>query len=144
MIGGATTSRKHTAVKIEEKYTSSVIHVIDASRCVGIVSKLLNPDHKNELVKKTKNEYETIRETFYQNHQKLKLLPINEARNRKPNLVYNPVQPQKIEIQKIELISLYIEEPTDYQFWAGDINADTTLNDLDVVQLVDLILILNP
>ena len=39
---------------------------------------------------------------------------------------------------------LYIEEPTDYQFWAGDINADTTLNVLDVVQLVDLILSVNP
>ena len=73
---------------------------------MGIVSKLLNSDHKNELVKKTKNEYKTIRETFYQNQQELKLLSINEARNRKPKLVYNPVQPEKPEIQNIELISL--------------------------------------
>ena len=116
LIGGATTSRKHTAVKIEEKYSSSVIHVIDASRCVGIVSKLLNPDHKKELVHKTKKEYKTIRETFYQNQQKLKFLPINEARNRKPNLVYNPIQPQNPEIQKIESISL--NELKDYIDWS--------------------------
>ena len=72
---------------------------------MGIVSKLLNPDHKIELVNKTKKEYETIRETFHQNQQKLKLLPINEARNRKPNLFYNPVQPQNLDIKKIESIS---------------------------------------
>ena len=46
LIGGATTSKKHTAIKIEDKYQSSVFHVNDASRSVGVASKLLNPDQK--------------------------------------------------------------------------------------------------
>ena len=45
-IGGATTSRKHTAVKIEENYSGPTIHVIDASRAVGVVSKIMNKDEK--------------------------------------------------------------------------------------------------
>ena len=46
LIGGATTSKKHTAVKIEECYKSSVFHVQDASRCVGVASALLSPEKK--------------------------------------------------------------------------------------------------
>jgi 5-methyltetrahydrofolate--homocysteine methyltransferase len=116
LIGGATTSRKHTAVKIEEKYASSVIHVIDASRCVGVVSKLLNPEHKKELVSSTRKEYESIRKTFYQNQQKIKLLSIERARDRKIKLDYSPVQPQKPGIQKIESISL--NELKNYIDWS--------------------------
>ena len=106
LIGGATTSRKHTAVKIEEKYSASVLHVIDASRCVGVVSRLLNPNKKKELMDATKSEYETIRDTFYQNQLKVKQLSIRDARSRKPKLAYHPVRPQKIGIQIIESISL--------------------------------------
>ena len=46
LIGGATTSKKHTAVKIDEKYSGSVFHVTDASRSVSVVSQLLNPKLK--------------------------------------------------------------------------------------------------
>ena len=52
LIGGATTSKKHTAVKIDEKYPSNVFHVLDASRCVGVVSKLLKPKKKDCLFEK--------------------------------------------------------------------------------------------
>ena len=62
LIGGATTSVKHTAVKIEEKYPNSVFHVQDASRCVGFVAKLLKPSEKIELIEKTKNKYSSIKE----------------------------------------------------------------------------------
>ncbi len=116
LIGGATTSRKHTAVKIEEKYPAPVIHVIDASRCVGVVGKLLNPDHKKELVESIQEEYRSIRETFYQNQKKIKLLTVNAARDRKPKLDYKPVQPQKTGIQQIESIPL--NELKDYIDWS--------------------------
>ena len=53
LIGGATTSRAHTAVKIAQHYSQPVIHVLDASRSVGVVSALLNPEQKTAFVKKT-------------------------------------------------------------------------------------------
>ena len=62
MIGGATTSQKHTAVKIEENYSGPTIHVIDASRAVGVVSKLLNADEKDSFISDTKANFLKIRE----------------------------------------------------------------------------------
>ena len=92
LIGGATTSVKHTAVKIEEKYPHSVFHVQDASRCVGFVAKL-KPSEKIELIEDTKNKYNSIKESFYEN-QNINLLSIEDARLRKPVLEYDPVTPK--------------------------------------------------
>ncbi|MBL7766269.1 MAG: methionine synthase [Chitinophagaceae bacterium] len=64
LIGGATTSRMHTAVKIAEHYDQGVLHVLDASRSVSVVSDLLN-ENKDELLQKTKEEYQKLREDFY-------------------------------------------------------------------------------
>ena len=64
LIGGATTSVKHTAVKIEEKYPHSVFHVQDASRCVGFVAKLLKPSEKIELIEDTKKNTFVISKLF--------------------------------------------------------------------------------
>jgi len=64
MIGGATTSRLHTAVKIAPGYNSPVVHVLDASRSVGVVSSLINPDEsvKNKFSTDIKEEYKRLRE----------------------------------------------------------------------------------
>jgi 5-methyltetrahydrofolate--homocysteine methyltransferase len=62
MIGGATTSRAHTAVKIEEHYHGATIYVPDASRAVGVASSLLSPDTKDEFMSKTRAEYAQVRE----------------------------------------------------------------------------------
>jgi 5-methyltetrahydrofolate--homocysteine methyltransferase len=65
LIGGATTSRTHTAVKIEPAYPAgSTTYVVDASRAVGVVSGLLSPDEKARVVAETKTEYTRIREQF--------------------------------------------------------------------------------
>ena len=69
LIGGATTSKKHTAVKIEECYKSSVFHVQDASRCVGVASTLLNPEKKEEYIKAT-NERNQLFETLFMKAKK--------------------------------------------------------------------------
>ena len=106
LIGGATTSVKHTAVKIEEKYPHSVFHVQDASRCVGFVAKLLKPSEKIELIEDTKNKYSSIKESFYENQKNINLLSIEDARLRKPVLGYDPVVPKKLGSYKIEKISL--------------------------------------
>ena len=55
LIGGATTSKKHTAVKIEENYSGPTIHVIDASRAVGVVSKLINNETRENYVKEVQS-----------------------------------------------------------------------------------------
>ena len=61
LIGGATTSRAHTAVKIAQHYHESVVHVLDASRAVGVVSALLNPDAKVKFDATTRADYERLR-----------------------------------------------------------------------------------
>ena len=106
LIGGATTSVKHTAVKIEEKYPHSVFHVQDASRCVGFVAKLLKPSEKIELIEDTKNKYSSIKESFYENQKNINLLSIEDARLRKPVLEYDPFTPKKLGSFKIEKIPL--------------------------------------
>ncbi|MGD9899228.1 MAG: methionine synthase [Calditrichaceae bacterium] len=83
LIGGATTSKKHTAVKIDEAYNSAVMHVPDASKAVGVVSNLLS-DHQTEaFVQKIKTEYSSIRDTFRRQSSKTVLLPIGDARTNK-------------------------------------------------------------
>ena len=82
LIGGATTSRKHTAVKIEENYSGPTIHVIDASRAIGVVGKLMNENEKNTYVNSIKSDYDEIRNNI--NSKNIKSLSIEDARKRKP------------------------------------------------------------
>jgi 5-methyltetrahydrofolate--homocysteine methyltransferase len=78
LIGGATTSAKHTAVKIAPQYSQPTIHVLDASRAAGVVEKLLNPERRNELVRKNQVEQKQLVES-YQQRQQIKLVPYEEA-----------------------------------------------------------------
>jgi 5-methyltetrahydrofolate--homocysteine methyltransferase len=64
LIGGATTSRMHTAVKIEPEYAGGVVHVLDASRSVTVAGSLLNPDQKATFVEGIKTEYQQLRSDF--------------------------------------------------------------------------------
>ena len=61
LVGGATTSRAHTAVKIAPHYSQPVVHVLDASRAVGVTTSLLSDDHKSAFVTKHRAEYEALR-----------------------------------------------------------------------------------
>ena len=80
LIGGATTSKAHTAVKIEQHYVNdSTIYVPDASRSVSVVSTLLNEKNKPEYASKIRSEYEVIRERVANRSTKLKLLPYKKA-----------------------------------------------------------------
>ncbi len=64
LIGGATTSRMHTAVKIAPEYAEGVVHVLDASRSVTVAGSLLNKEQKEEFIKKTNEEYRKLKEDF--------------------------------------------------------------------------------
>ena len=78
LIGGATTSRMHTAVKIAPQYEHGVLHVLDASRSVTVVSSLLNKEQKTELLEKTQEEYQSLQQQFL-NKNKKSLIPYTEA-----------------------------------------------------------------
>lgn len=84
MIGGATTSRAHTAVKIEQHYQNDLaIYVTDASRSVGIASQLVNPTLKTLLTDKTRSEYHSIRERHANRHKRKPLLSYEKAVNNR-------------------------------------------------------------
>ena len=116
LIGGATTSKKHTAVKIEEKYPLNVFHVIDASRCVGVVAKLLKPSQRKLFVEETKKEYRSIRNVFFENQKNLNFLSLEEARLNKPQLDDNPSLPTKFGVHCFDPIPL--ESLIEYIDWA--------------------------
>lgn len=79
MIGGATTSKAHTALRIDPVYSGCVVHVLDASRSVGVASALLSDTQHDPFVKDTAEAYQKIRETRGGNKQS-QLLPIKQAR----------------------------------------------------------------
>lgn len=81
LIGGATTSQTHTAVKIAPQYQAPVIHVLDASKSVPVVSQLLNPDKKQQLLADTEQQYQVLRDRHLNKKQHKNLLSLDEARN---------------------------------------------------------------
>jgi 5-methyltetrahydrofolate--homocysteine methyltransferase len=95
LIGGATTSRAHTAVKIAPHYQASTVHVLDASRAVGVVNSLLNEELKSAFDKKTREDYERLRREHSARTQRKNLLTLEEARaNRTPIDWSNYVSPK--------------------------------------------------
>jgi 5-methyltetrahydrofolate--homocysteine methyltransferase len=84
LIGGATTSRIHTAVKIAPNYSNAVIHVLDASRSVPVVSKLLSKNGEREsFIKQMKDEYDKLREDHFKRKSEKNYISIEAARNNK-------------------------------------------------------------
>ncbi|MSO20923.1 MAG: methionine synthase [Acidobacteria bacterium] len=91
MIGGATTSRIHTAVKIAPAYSQTVIHVADASRAVGVVGNLKNPQLRATFAEEHRQGQEQDRQT-HRAPKTQKLLSLEEARKRKPNIDWKSCQ----------------------------------------------------
>ncbi len=81
LIGGATTSRKHTAVKIDEAYSGPVIHVLDASRASGVVTTLLSDEHRGQFLAENDAHFASDRERFKQ-RRGATLVSLDEARRR--------------------------------------------------------------
>jgi 5-methyltetrahydrofolate--homocysteine methyltransferase len=80
LIGGATTSRAHTAVKIEPRYGGPTVHVVDASRAVGVAGQLLNPATRDAFVAATREQYAGIRTERERRHEVDRLLTLAQAR----------------------------------------------------------------
>ncbi|HEV8433248.1 MAG TPA: vitamin B12 dependent-methionine synthase activation domain-containing protein, partial [Thermoanaerobaculia bacterium] len=94
LIGGATTSKLHTAVKIAPRYSEATVHVLDASRAVGVVSSLLSNEKRPELVRATSEEYARLREG--QKTREVAMLPFAEARRRRPSISFGKIEKPSI------------------------------------------------
>ena len=97
LIGGATTSRAHTAVKIAPHYGASTVHVLDASRAVGVVNSLLNEELKSAFDKKTREEYERLRQEHAAKTRKKNLLTLDQARENRTPIDWSSYVPPKPE-----------------------------------------------
>jgi len=105
MIGGATTSRAHTAVKIAPEYRETVVHVNDASRAVTVAGNLLNNATKTEYSKNLREEYDKLREGYLNRSRDKDFLSIEDARRNKLKLDWDnftPVTPKFTGVATIE------------------------------------------
>ena len=92
MVGGATTSRIHTAVKVDPHYSGPIIHVSDASRAVPAVEKLLNPNLKENFHKEQKAEFEKMRVAHAEAQKNEKLISLEAARANKVKIDWNSTE----------------------------------------------------
>ena len=118
LIGGATTSRKHTAVKIEENYSGPTVHVIDASRAVGVVSKLMNENEKSDFVAGVRDDFKQIRVTRAKKTA-IKTLSMEAARNRKFKVDWINYPVSIPNFQGVKVFEDYpLDELVDYIDWS--------------------------
>ena len=118
LIGGATSSRKHTAVKIEENYSGPTVHVIDASRAVGVVSKLMNEDEKPDFVAGVRDDFKQIRVTRAKKTA-ITTLPIEVARKRKFSVDWRKYKVPKPNLSGIKIFEDYpLDELVEYIDWS--------------------------
>jgi len=119
LIGGATTSKAHTAVKIEQHYhNDSTIYVPDASRSVSVVSTLLNDKNKPEYASKIRSEYDVIRERVANRSTKLKLLPYKKANANSLTLDWDDYKAAKPAFLGTKVFTDYsLEDLVDYIDW---------------------------
>jgi 5-methyltetrahydrofolate--homocysteine methyltransferase len=107
LIGGATTSRTHTAVKIAPEYDHGVLHVLDASRSVTAVSNLLNKEQKEAFLKQTQIEYSSLRDQFLNKQKHKASIPYEEAVVTKEYLDWKNYKPVKPETDGVKVFKNY-------------------------------------
>jgi 5-methyltetrahydrofolate--homocysteine methyltransferase len=121
LIGGATTSRAHTAVKVAQHYSEPVVHVLDASRAVPVASSLLSADQKPDFVKQLRDDYEKLRQQH--SGQQAKLLTLETARANAPKLKYDDLpKPERIGLNplpqpSLEEIAAFIDWTPFFHTW---------------------------
>jgi Methionine synthase I, cobalamin-binding domain len=117
LIGGATTSRQHTAVRIAPQYSQPVLHVLDASRVVGVVSDLLDPDRRRRLDVENREEQERLRDQYAERERK-PLLTIDEARANRQSLPFEHLDvPEFTGARVVEPELALLCEYVDWQFF---------------------------
>jgi 5-methyltetrahydrofolate--homocysteine methyltransferase len=99
LIGGATTSKAHTAVKIEPELEGGVVHVLDASRAVTVAQKLLSSE-RGAYTQSIQTEYAALRQA--RKERTVRLLSLEQARANAPKLTHNPVRPSFLGVKTLE------------------------------------------
>ncbi|CAF1580125.1 unnamed protein product [Rotaria sp. Silwood1] len=119
LIGGATTSKQHTAVKIAPRYHNApVIHVLDASKSVVVCGNLLNKDKKEDYIEDIAEDYNDIRDDYYANLKQIRTISINDARKKRwisENENFNIIKPTFLGIKIFNNID--IEKLINYIDW---------------------------
>lgn len=124
LIGGATTSKAHTAVKIAQEYSKGVIHVLDASRSVNVVSDLISIEKGPDLVKNTYLEYDRVRDGYLKRAKRKEYLALEKARDNRLVLNFDSeslYKPNQLGVQDFELdldlLRPYIDWTPFFQTW---------------------------
>lgn len=117
MIGGATTSRAHTAVKIAPEYKETVVHVNDASRAVTVASNLLQAETKDGYVKAIREEYDKLRDGYLSRSRDKNFLSIEEARKNKLQLDWDNFTSVKPNFIGTKTIEVELSELVDFIDW---------------------------
>ena len=117
MIGGATTSRAHTAVKIAPQYAATVVHVNDASRAVTVAGNLLQNQTKFAYFDHIKTEYDALREGYLNRSRDKHFLTIEQARKNKLQLDWDKYEPIKPNFLGTKTINVAIETLIPYIDW---------------------------
>jgi 5-methyltetrahydrofolate--homocysteine methyltransferase len=116
LIGGATTSKQHTAVKIAPRYSRLVTHVLDASRAVGVVSSLLDPGRRDAFGDEVAADQERLRGVHEQRRAR-PLHPLEEARARRPRLRWRPEDVPAPAFTGRRALEVPVAELVDYIDW---------------------------
>lgn len=127
LIGGATTSKMHTAVKIAPQYSGPVVYVLDASRSVPVAQSLLDPKQKEEFKEDIREQYAEMRDEFYAGLEDRKYLTLTEAQAKGPKIDWTapenaPVRPAQLGIRTfldfpLEDVVPYIDWNPFFQVW---------------------------
>jgi 5-methyltetrahydrofolate--homocysteine methyltransferase len=125
LIGGATTSRVHTAVKISPNYKNPTIWVKDASRSVTVASNLMSDDQRADFVKRINAEYDDVRERHRNKKTNVRLLSLADARKNKTRIDWNrytPLTPPRLGVQPLpnyplDELARYIDWTPFFQTW---------------------------
>jgi len=125
LIGGATTSRAHTAIKIEPNYSGPTVHVVDASRAVGVAGQLLSEENKPAFVQSTRDEYIKLRHRHLTKKSENELITLPQARANKLPInwqTYTPPKPKFLGLKSFKKFSLqelskYIDWSPFFQTW---------------------------
>ena len=123
MIGGATTSRAHTAVKIAPEYKETVVHVNDASRAVTVASNLLQAETKVGYVKAIREEYDKLRDGYLNRSRDKNFHSIEDARKNKLQLDWNNFTPAKPNFIGTKTVEVELSELVDFIDWTPFFNS---------------------
>jgi 5-methyltetrahydrofolate--homocysteine methyltransferase len=118
LIGGATTSRVHTAVKIDPNYSGAVVHVMDASKSVPVASSLISKEHHDGFKKGIKEDYARFREEYEGRKKEKNLISLKEARANKFTIDWDKAEPVKPSFLGTKVFDSYsLKEISEFIDW---------------------------